>query len=109
MKLVLNIVNSDDAGELLEKLMEQHYQAYVIGTPDMLFSKDYTTVAIKAEDSEIPEILNLVKNYCQQRTEYINALPLMMEPGEMSFPTPITLTLGGATVFVLDVAQFHQF
>ena len=32
-----------------------------------------------------------------------------MEPGEMYVPAPVEVQVGGATVFVLDVAHFEQF
>jgi uncharacterized protein YaaQ len=32
----------------------------------------------------------------------------MMEPGEFYMPTPVDVQLGGATIFVLDVAHFEQ-
>jgi uncharacterized protein YaaQ len=32
-----------------------------------------------------------------------------MEPGEMFVPSPVEVEVGGATVFVLDIDQFHRY
>jgi uncharacterized protein YaaQ len=61
------------------------------------------------DDELLDDVLDIIKATCRTRTQYINPLPPIMEPGEMFVPSPIEVEMGGATVFVLDVEQFHRF
>ncbi|HEX2987961.1 MAG TPA: cyclic-di-AMP receptor, partial [Chloroflexota bacterium] len=45
---------------------------------------------------------------CNTRTQYINPLPPVMEPGEFYMPYPVEVQVGGATVFVLNVERWER-
>jgi uncharacterized protein YaaQ len=60
-------------------------------------------------DEHVPQVLELIKENCHTRRQFVNPLPPVMEPGEMYMPTPVDVQMGGATVIVLDIAQFEQF
>ena len=67
------------------------------------------TLLIGVADEDVEQVLRIIRENCHTRTQYINPLPPVMEPGEMYIPTPVDIQVGGATVFVLDVAQFERF
>ena len=52
------------------------------------------------------EIESSLRENCRQRVEYI-AVPLESAPLPLPAPTPITI--GGATVFSIDVEHFEEF
>lgn len=52
------------------------------------------------------EALNALTKSCRQRVEYL-AIPL--EGAAMPLPTPMPVTVGGATVFMLPVERFEEF
>ena len=49
-----------------------------------------------------------IRENCHARTQYVNPLPPIMEPGELYMPTPVEVQIGGATVFVLNVDRFRS-
>jgi len=53
-----------------------------------------------------PEIEAALRENCRQRVEYI-AVPLESAPLPLPAPTPITI--GGATIFSIDVEHFEEF
>jgi uncharacterized protein YaaQ len=63
------------------------------------------TLLIGAAKSKLPEILSSLKDNCRQRIEYIS-VPLESAPLPMPSPTPVTV--GGATVFSLDIEYFEE-
>ena len=63
------------------------------------------TLLIAANDKVLPRILSALQENCRQRIEYIS-VPLESAPLPMPSPTPITV--GGATVFTLDVEYFEE-
>jgi uncharacterized protein YaaQ len=109
MKLVMSIVNSDDEGRLVETLTHAGYRATTISTTGGFLRQGNATVFVGAEDEKVSHVLQLIRENCHTRTQYINPLPPVMEPGEMYIPTPVEVQVGGAIVFVLDVAQFERF
>jgi uncharacterized protein YaaQ len=109
MKLIMSIVHSDDAGQLVNALTGAGYRATTISTTGGFLRQGNATIFVGTGDETVPQVLELIRQNCHTRTQYINPLPPVMEPGEMYIPTPVDIQVGGATVFVLDVAQFERF
>ncbi len=109
MKLVMSIVHSDDAEQLVDALTGAGYRATTISTTGGFLRQGNATVFVGTEDQNVPHVLELTQQNCQTRTQLINPLPPVMEPGEMYLPSPVDVQVGGATVFVLDVVQFEHY
>jgi uncharacterized protein YaaQ len=109
MKLVMSIVSSDDAEELIGSLTQAGYRATTISTTGGFLRQGNATIFVGTEDDKVEDVLRLVKESCCTRSEYVSPLPPVMEPGEMYVPTPVDVQMGGATVFVMDVVQFERF
>jgi uncharacterized protein YaaQ len=109
MKLVMSIVHSDDAGRLVSALTAAGYRATTISTTGGFLRQGNATVFVGTDDDKVDAVLSLVQENCRTRRQFINPMPPVMEPGEMYMPTPVDIQLGGATVFVLDVARFEHF
>jgi uncharacterized protein YaaQ len=109
MKLIVSIVHSEDAGQLVDVLTEGGYRATTISTTGGFLRQGNTTILIGTDDEHVRDVLDLIRDNCCTRTQYVNPLPPVMEPGEMYMPTPVDVQVGGATVFVLDVVGFERF
>jgi uncharacterized protein YaaQ len=109
MKLIMSIVNSDDARPLLEVLSKKGYRATMVSTTGGFLREGNSTVLIGVEDDSAHSVLDLIKENCHVRKQFVNPLPPIMEPGELYMPSPIEVQVGGATVFVLDVERFERF
>lgn len=108
MKLVVAIVQREDAGTLIDALTEKGYRATRINTAGGFLKEGNATVLVGVEDSKVEEVLSLVEASCNTRTQYINPLPPVMEPGEFYMPYPVEVQVGGATVFVLNVERYER-
>jgi len=109
MKLVIGIVNSDDSRDLVDHLMREGFRATLISTTGGFLREGNATVLLGIEDEQVPQVLKIIRESCHTRTQYVNPLPPVMEPGELYMPSPVEVQVGGATIFVLDVAQFEKF
>jgi len=103
MQLVLAIVHGDDAPGLLDSLIKRGFRATSINTAGGFLKESNATILLGVEDERVDEVLGAIKSSCQARTQYINPLPPVMEPGEFYMPYPVEVNIGGASVFVLDV------
>ena len=109
MKLVVSIVNNDDVRHLEDALAQAGFRSTTISTTGGFLRQGNTTVFVGTDDEKVPHVLELIQENCHTRTQFVNPLPPVMEPGEMYVPSPVEVQTGGATVFVLDVVQFERF
>lgn len=106
MNLILAIVHSDDTPGLLEAFTNRGYRATRINTAGGFLKESNTTILLGVEEAQVDEVLTVIQANCETRTQYINPLPPVMEPGEFYMPYPVEVQIGGATVFVLEVEEF---
>ena len=104
MKMIIAIVSSDDANNVQKALIQAQHQATKLATTGGFLMKGNTTFLIGAEDEKISDIINIIGNHSKQRKKIIPN-SVVSEFGMLS-TTPIEVTVGGATIFVLNVEQF---
>lgn len=109
MKLILSIVNSDDARPLLDSLLRKGHRATVISTTGGFLREGNATLLIVTESAKVEEVMAAIRETCRTRTQFVNPLPPVIEPGELYMPSPVEVQVGGATVFVLDVERTERF
>ena len=105
MKLVVGIVNSDDANELISEMTKASFQVTKLSTSGGFLRMGNVTVLIGVEDSKLDELLSIFKECCSRRTEMVSTAPTFLGEGYVS-ASPVAVTIGGATIFVLDAEQF---
>ncbi|MCL4458872.1 MAG: cyclic-di-AMP receptor [Chloroflexi bacterium] len=108
MKLIIAITHSDDAGGLIDALTERNYRTTRIHTAGGFLRESNATVLVGVEDERVDEVISLIQENCHTRTQLVNPLPPVMEPGEFYMPYPIEVEVGGAIVFVLDVERYER-
>ncbi|MBI1800514.1 MAG: cyclic-di-AMP receptor [Chloroflexi bacterium] len=108
MKLIMSIVNGDDKHGLTEALKKAGFQSTVISTTGGFLREGNATVMIGVEDARVAEVLNIIRDNCHRRTQYVNPLPPVMEPGELYMPNPVEVEVGGATIFVINVERAER-
>lgn len=105
MKLVIGIVNSDDAGDLLAEITRASFQATKLSTSGGFLKMGNVTVLVGVEDEKTDEVVEIFKRCCSRRTQMISATPPFLGEGFISV-APVEVTIGGATLFVVDVDNF---
>lgn len=108
MKLIAAIVQTDDAPGLIEALNTRGFRATRINTAGGFLKESNCTILAGVEDEKMNEVLSVIKANCHTRTQYINPLPPVMEPGEFYMPYPVEVQVGGATVFVMEIEQYQS-
>ena len=109
MKLVFAIVHNDDAGQLTNKLRENNFQFTQISTTGGFLREGNATILIGVEPEKLDDALRVIKTNCKTRTQFVNPMPPVMEPGELYLAQPVEVQVGGATVFVVNVDRFEKF
>jgi uncharacterized protein YaaQ len=108
MKLVVAIVHNEDAGVLVDALLEREYRATRLHSSGGFLKQSNATVIVGVDDAQVDEVISIVRENCNARTQIVNPMPPIMEPGEFFMPYPLEVEVGGATVFVLPVDRFER-
>ena len=110
MKLIITIVQDDDAGRLIGELMDQNFGVTKLATTGGFLKSGNTTLLIGISEERFDECLAIIEKICKSRRQ-IASSPVSMSGASSGMYTsyPIEVTVGGATVFVLSVDQFVKF
>jgi uncharacterized protein YaaQ len=109
MKLVVSIVHSDDADQLTAALRDGGFSSTKVSTTGGFLREGNATILVGTEDTNVPGVLEIIRRNCHTRTQYVNPLPPVMEPGELYMPNPIEVQVGGAVIFVVNVERMVKF
>jgi uncharacterized protein YaaQ len=101
MKLILAVVQHQDASDLIEALTAQNHRITRISSMGGFLREGNVTLMTAVEDEQVNPILRLVREHCSTRTRYVSPMPPVAEAGEFYPPSPVEVQVGGATVFVL--------
>jgi len=108
MKLVIAIIHSEDATSLVDALTDKEYRVTRLHSSGGFLKQANSTVMLGVEEGQVEDVLGVIRETCHARSQYINPMPPLMEPGEFYMPYPVEVTFGGATVFVMDVARHER-
>ena len=108
MKLIICIVNNRDKSKLGEALLQDGFEHTVLNSVGGFLKQGNTIYLIGIDEKRIPHLYDLIKDNCQAREEVINPVPMGGSLAGTFIQSPMTVRIGGATVFVLDVEQFDR-
>jgi uncharacterized protein YaaQ len=108
MKLVIAVVHGEDAGALVDALTDKDLRVTRLHSSGGFLKQTNATVMLGVEEAQVEDVMAVIRQTCHARSQFINPMPPLMEPGEFYMPYPVEVTFGGATVFVLDVARHEK-
>jgi uncharacterized protein YaaQ len=101
MKLVLAIVQHQDAHTLVDALAEEGYRVTRLSSQGGFLREGNVTLMLSVNDDQVDNAINTVREHCSTRTRYVSPMPPIAESGEFYPPAPLEVQVGGATIFVL--------
>ena len=109
MKLIVAIVQLDDASPVVGALSEERLSATIVEARGGFLHEGVAAILIGLDDRLVSRALTILGRYCKLRR---TVLPdEFHEHGLQEWPMPevITAEVGGATAFVLPVVRFERF
>lgn len=104
MKLIICIVQDQDAGALIDDLTQHQFRVTKLSSTGGFLKSGNTTLLVGVEEKEVDSVLRIIEENCKTR-EITTSLMTMNMPGDTYVPFPLEIRVGGATVFVLDVEK----
>ena len=108
MKLIIAILQDEDAGEAISHLNEAGFQVTRLATKGGFLRAGNTTLLAGVENEKVDEAIKIIEENSKARTQYAT-LPSSCGAMHGFILAPIEVKVGGATVVVVDVEQFHKF
>ena len=106
MKLIIAIVNKDDASEVSGALTRAKFSVTKLATTGGFLMSGNITLLIGTDDDKVEKAVSIISKHSEKRTELVPANATYGIGVSSSFP--LEVEVGGATVFVLDVEQFYK-
>lgn len=106
MKLILAIVNNDDSSIVSSALTREGYSVTKLATTGGFLMAGNTTFIIGTDDDKIESVLDIIEKHSKKRTQMV---PTSASYGAGLYTSfPVEVTVGGATIFVIDVERFEK-
>ena len=106
MKLIFAIVGSEDSGKVSSALTKAGFSVTKLATTGGFLMSGNTTFLIGTEDDKVDEVIAVIGKHSKKRTQMVPASSSYGVGLYSSFP--VEVTIGGATIFVLDVERFEK-
>ena len=108
MKLIIAIVQDEDASRLVSNLMNEGYSVTKLATTGGFLRSGNTTLLLGVDDSKFEGAMAVIEKVCKSRKQVATSPSPMAGTTGLYAPYPIEVMVGGATVFVLKVEQFTK-
>ena len=106
MKLIIAIINRDDANAVTQNLSKNGFSSTRLSTTGGFLLASNVTLLIGVKDDQVQAAIDAIRERSHSRKQMVPALT------EMSYGfmpvMPVEVTVGGATVFVVDVERFER-
>lgn len=110
MKLVLAIVQDEDSVNVMDELNVNGFMVTKMCSSGGFLRAGNTTLLTGVEEERVEQVLKIIESTCKSHKKVINPGMTMAAAASGTYLSyPVEITVGGATVFVIDVDQFHKF
>ncbi|MCL2079016.1 MAG: cyclic-di-AMP receptor [Oscillospiraceae bacterium] len=107
MKLVMAIINSDDAQSVIRGLTQEGFQITKLATTGGFLMAGNVTIITGVEDSRVDEVTRIIREKSKSRSQTVPTVSESSMGGFFNAPL-VEVTVGGATVFVIPIDHFEK-
>lgn len=109
MKMIMAIVSSDDANRVCSHLTKENFSVTKLATTGGFLKAGNTTILVGTEDEKVDQALEIIAQHSKKRTQLMPSSTVGMGTSSRVFNSqPVEVTVGGATVFILNVERFEK-
>lgn len=103
MKLVMAIVKDDDSFNIMNALNIEGFSVTKLASTGGFLKVGNTTLICGVEDEKVDFVIDIIKKEGHSKKQFTNGVNIT---GDNYTQPPIEVTIGGATIFVVDVDKF---
>ena len=104
MKLILAIINHNDANTVTQALTKKGFSSTKLATTGGFLMAGNVTILIGVE--KVQTVIDIIREHSHSRKQMI---PTTTEMSYGYYPSmPVEVVVGGATIFVVDIERFER-
>jgi len=108
MKLIYAVVHSDDGRRVMDELNNKGFSVTKLYSTGGFLKAGNTTLITGVEEDKVDEVISIIEKKSRSRKEIVNPSMPNNGVGGIMLSYPIEVTVGGATIFVVDVERFEK-
>lgn len=105
MVILMAVLQAQDGEIVTAALKKFGISAYELSSTGAFLGRKNITMLIPVQTNNVELVLSELKRNCRQRVEYVS-MPIEGQP--LPIPSPIPITVGGATIFMLEIEQYME-
>lgn len=106
MKLIIAIINHDDATGVTQSLTKAGFSSTRLATTGGFLRAGNVTILVGVDEEKVDQAIEVIKGRAHARRQMI---PTGAEQSYGYYPAmPVEVTVGGATIFVVDIERFER-
>ncbi len=109
MQLIFAVVQDKDVPRLSDALVKAGIRATKLASTGGFLRAGNTTFMIGVDDDRIEDVMAAIRKSCRAREQLVTPLSPLGNQVESYVSYPVSVQVGGATVFVVKVERFEQF
>ena len=109
MQLIFAVVQDKDVSRLSDALVKASIRATKLASTGGFLRAGNTTFMIGVDDDRTEEVMSAIRKSCRAREQLVTPLSPLGNQVESYVSYPVSVQVGGATVFVVKVERFEQF
>jgi uncharacterized protein YaaQ len=102
------VINDEDAFHVMDELAEKGYSATKLASTGGFLRSGNTTLICGVESERVNGLLEIIEKKCRARKQITSISAGHINVSESYVPLPVEVTVGGATIFVLNVEEFKK-
>lgn len=102
MKLIIAIINHDDAGEVIRALTKAGFASTRVASTGGFLRAGNVTILVGVDAQRVDEAVEVIRGRAHARRQ---PAPSVEERDPIM---PLEIQVGGATIFVVDVERFER-
>ena len=108
MKLVMAIINDEDAFHVMDALVEKGFQYTKLASTGGFLRSGMTTIISGVQEDRIEEFIGILEKKCKSRKQVTSVNSTHVSTTESYVPYPVEISVGGATIIVLNIEEFRK-
>ncbi len=106
MKLIIAIINHDDAGAVIQELTKSGFSSTKLATTGGFLRAGNVTILVGVDEEKVQAAIDVIRKESHSRRQMV---PATSELVYGYYPSvPVEITVGGATIFVVDIERFER-
>ena len=114
MKLILAIINHDDANTVTQSLTKKGFSSTKLATTGGFLMAGNVTILIGVDEEKVQTVIDIIREHSHSRKQMIPTTTEMSYGYYPSMPGQAVVfycgeqVVGGATIFVVDIERFER-